>query len=85
MAAYPVIALLNDLLGLVPVSILHCVLQVRPMMPVKILKYPVLILKTPELRLLRWRYICRRGQSSYMLFARDDLRTRCCGPGDSRD
>ena len=42
------------LLCLVPVAVLHRTLQIRAMMPVKILKYPVLVLEPTEVRPFRW-------------------------------
>lgn len=40
------------LFRLVPITILHCALQIRPMMAVQVRKYPVLILQ-PTVCLLR--------------------------------
>lgn len=44
--AYPVVALAEDLLGLVPVTILHGALEVGSMVAVKVLENTVLVLET---------------------------------------
>lgn len=44
--AYPVMALQHNVLGTVPVTILHCRLQIRAMVSVKIRENAVLILQT---------------------------------------
>ena len=59
-------ALQDDLFGLVPITIFLGALQVRPMVAVKILKYPVLVLQTSELRSLGrlWGPFLYRGESA---------------------
>lgn len=54
MLTNPVMALQYYLLRLVPITVLHGTLQIRAMMPVKILKYPVLVLQSTEVCPLRW-------------------------------
>lgn len=44
--AYPVMALAEDLLGLVPVTILHGAFEVGSMVTVKVLENTVLVLET---------------------------------------
>jgi hypothetical protein len=43
--SYPVMALEQNVLGLVPVSVLHRTLQVRAMMPIQVRENPVLVLQ----------------------------------------
>jgi len=44
--AYPIVALVDNLLGLVPVTVLHSALEIGSMVAVKVLENAVLILKT---------------------------------------
>ena len=44
----PVMSLQYYLLCLIPVAVLHRALQIRAMMPVKILENPVLVLQSTE-------------------------------------
>lgn len=46
-------ALQHDILGLVPVAVLHRALQIRAMVAVQVGKYPVLVLQTAILSLGR--------------------------------
>lgn len=41
------------LLGLIPVAVLHGTLQIRAMMSIKVLEYPVLILQSTKMCSLR--------------------------------
>lgn len=51
--AYPVVTLVDDLLGLVPVTVLHGALKVGSMVSVKVLENAVLVLETTLV--LDWR------------------------------
>lgn len=44
--AYPIVALVDNLLGLVPVTVLHGALEIGPMVAVEVLKNAVLVLET---------------------------------------
>lgn len=57
MLTNPVMTFQYYLLRLIPVAVLHRTLQIRAMMPVKILEYPVLILQSTEVCPFRW--LCR--------------------------
>lgn len=60
--AYPVMALEKDFFGLVPVSVLLSALQVRSVVSVEVLEYPVLIPQAAVLSL--WRNILNCGEVS---------------------
>lgn len=45
-SAYPIMALQNNILGPVPIAIFHRRLQIRPMVPVEVCEYPILVLQT---------------------------------------
>lgn len=44
--AYPVMTLQNNILGPIPIPILHRRLQIRSMVTVKVCEYPILVLQT---------------------------------------
>lgn len=44
--AYPIVSLEDDLLGFVPVAVLHCALEIGSMVAVKVLENTVLVLET---------------------------------------
>jgi hypothetical protein len=44
--AYPIVTLVDNLLGLVPVTVLHSALEVGSMVAVKVLENTVLVLET---------------------------------------
>ena len=50
----PVMTFQYYLLRLIPVAVLHCTLQIGAMMPIKILKYPILVLQPAKMRPLWW-------------------------------
>ena len=54
MPTNPVMTFQYYLLGLVPVSVFHRALQIRAMMPIKVLKYPVLVFQPTEVCPLGW-------------------------------
>lgn len=58
---YPVMAFQDYLLRLVPIAIFHRTLQICPMVAVKILKYPILILQPSKFGPLWWRTILDCG------------------------
>lgn len=45
-SAYPIMALQNNILSPVPIAIFHRRLQIRPMVPVEVCEYPILVLQT---------------------------------------
>lgn len=51
--AYPIVTLVDNLLGLVPVTVLHCALEIGSMVAVKVLENAVLVLETTLV--LDWR------------------------------
>lgn len=69
MLTYPIMTLQDNLLCLVPVTIFHRALQVCAMMPIQILKYPILILQSSKLGPFRWlgRAILHRCQTPVLL------------------
>jgi hypothetical protein len=44
--AYPIVTLVDNLLGLVPVAVLHSTLEIGSMVSVKVLENTVLVLET---------------------------------------
>jgi hypothetical protein len=81
MSAYPVVALEQNLLRLVPVAVLHGALQVRAMVAVQVLEDPVLVLEASIDPL--GRRIVHRRQAALLCPRRGDGRkaSGCGGRG----
>lgn len=75
--SYPIVPFQYYLLGLIPIPVFHGTLQVRPMMPIQVLKYTILVLQPAKVSPLRWR-ILYRCETSALLRWRGG-----CGCGDS--
>ncbi len=57
------------LLGLIPIPVFHGTLQIRPMVPVQVLEYTILVFQPAEVSPLRWS-ILDRGETSALLLWR---------------